>query len=277
MSINYSIREHWPRCSVIAAAALAMASYGCASGSPGKPGDSDVDAVVIHPPPPAADAPPRGVDAMPNFEECDVLEQSGCKSGLACDLDLEHLDVGGTTCRGVKNPGTEQASCTAQTDCAGGYSCFSTQCYEYCQSNADCQEPGGICFFTVTTGGEAVPGAPKLCSKDCAPEKATGNRCPDGFSCHLYSQTDGPDFTDCDPPPDSGGGEGAKCDSGQAACKPGLGCFVITRTDSNGNKTMTDECRVLCRPGKGDCPTGQTCQDALYTIGSQGYSACLPT
>ncbi len=59
------------------------------------------------------------------FQTCQLVPQSGCP-GQACDLDLNHLDVAGTTCRAITTPGTEQSTCSTLSDCAAGYLCMGT-------------------------------------------------------------------------------------------------------------------------------------------------------
>jgi hypothetical protein len=246
--------------------AIFAALVGCAQGS-GSGGDGGfVDSG------PRADADPNAPDADPNAPDaangcptapCDLLAQCGCTGGEVCDLDNTMLPTGGTACREVVSPGTEQGNCNTSNQCAGGYVCLGSpgQCRRYCGNDGDCGA-GAFCNLDVvydSGGGNFmdVPGA-TTCSKSCEPDKASANGCPGSpqFGCHIYQHdpddppvTDGDEvlISDCSAP--GLGGDDADCSvNGSFDCQPGFDCVVLT---------FTTICTV-----NGDCAAGQECDQA---------------
>ena len=221
-------------------------------------------------------------------QPCDLYDQCGCETGMACDLDNAALAEGTTTCRGVTEPGMSTSSCDADEECAGGYGCFGDpgQCRKYCENDGDCGN--GHCNIQIVydAGGgdyQDVPGA-KVCTKACKADSAGGSGCPSDRACDFYWDDPNGDgggddywYTDCRP--NGAGGDAVDCASnGNDDCLAGFGCFVIYYTDGSEK----DECRQICiwtvAGGEGDrsCAVG-TCHelgDPGIVIGDTEYGAC---
>jgi cysteine-rich repeat protein len=180
--------------------------------------------------------------------DCELVPQSGCPSGQACDLDDD--DDGSTECRAITTAGNEDDACTVTTACAAGYSCVSdfslASCYEFCTSDAQCSGVGSRCFIELADDmGDPIPGV-TMCSNSCDPLAQTG--CPAGMGCIVGNMAGG-DVTDCremgtDP-------DGSPCNS-TLECLSGSLC--VTRAD------MTRRCQEMCNVnGPDTCAGASTC------------------
>ena len=239
-------------------------SLGCAEG--GAVGD-DAGGTV--------DAPPGDIDAGTDANDvscskspCDILEECGCDDPQVCDLNVDELPTGGTECRDVTAPGTEQAACGMLSECAEGYVCLGGQCRNYCADDVECGADAFCNLNIVYTdqGGnqQQVPGA-VTCSKNCTPEATINNNCPDGFGCNIFVADQGLAteyfHTDCHRA--GAGTNGANCvANGIRDCAAGYLCVIFSQ---NGVETGR-ECRQNCRVVGGSCATGgQAC--AAFTGG----------
>ncbi len=200
-----------------------------------------------------------------NFQTCQLVPQSGC-TGQACDLDLTHLDVAGTTCRPVTTAGTELNTCTGMSDCAAGYLCLDNECARYCATDANCDAPGGLCVITLYANGTTPIAGVALCSPNCNPLTAAG--CPSGQGCGVYANADGRQYTACHAA--STGTQGTAC-TNDLDCAPGFGCINFT---SNG--TTTVECMQLCQPTVTVCPAAMSCLafNPAVTVGPTSFGIC---
>lgn len=270
---------------------LAFGAAACAEGSTETDGGSNADATVnpnadarVNP---LADASP-GPDAQQGTPDagsncanspCDLVQQCGCSSPQVCDLDSSALPSGGTECRDVLSPGTEDNNCGSTFDCAAQHVCVGGTCRKYCNVAADCSGEGGICIVQLTFGSPPtdIPGA-VVCTRSCEPEKSTANGCPPAeAACHVYQyDPDGTPnsgdeelLTDCDTA--GAGGDGATCAS-STDCQAGFDCV------NTGSLVCKQNCQCptpgLCAGGA--CTTG-TCTG--YTtplmVGATEYGVCL--
>ncbi|HUQ01057.1 MAG TPA: hypothetical protein VM261_01120 [Kofleriaceae bacterium] len=233
------------------------------------------------------------IDAAPDIDAmacartpCDILSQCGCEAtpqSPVCDLDFNQLPVGATKCRASTLNGTEVTTCSATNTCAAQHVCVGGRCRKYCDDEADCAGPGGICLIDLTYGNPAmtIPNAPKTCTTDCNPVAASNATCPTGWACHIYVEDPTPPpgangdetfLTDCNAP--GGVGLGGTC-TGNSSCNPGFDCVTL---NPGGN-----QCRPSCAcPGgncaAGACPGGSgSCR--AYTnppvIGGVTYGVCF--
>lgn len=212
---------------------------------------------------------------------CDLVQQCGCSSPQVCDLNSAQFPSGGTACRDVLSPGTENNDCGSQFDCAGGNVCIGTACRKYCNVDADCSGEGGLCIVQLTFGSPPtdIPGA-KVCTRSCEPEKPTANGCPPSENaCHIYQyDPDGTPnsgdeelLTDCDPA--GGGGNNASCTTnGSRDCQAGYDCV------NTGSLVCKQNCQC---PSPGNC-AGGVCTTGTCTayseplmIGTTEYGVCL--
>jgi hypothetical protein len=257
-----------------------VAILGAACASAGGDGDNggDPDAAIIG----GIDADPNAPDADPNAPDanttggdpdantgscptqpCDLVEQCGCPTGEACDLNGAELATGGTECRGVNAQGQEASTCSNVEDCASGYVCLGSnpgQCRKYCATDTECTGAGSLCLIQITYGTPSmdVPGA-KTCTKDCDPvDTLNPTGCPTNMGCHIY--VDDPDgslgssgasgderwLTDCTSA--GGGTDGADCSAnGSRDCAAGYDCVNL-----GGNSVCKQNCVY---PG-GTCAVG---------------------
>ena len=142
-------------------------------------------------------------------------------------------------------------------------------CNEFCDDDADCQAPGGLCIRTLNDGmGGSIPDV-TLCTEGCDPTTSAG--CPvSGTSCQLGKEAMGQMrfFTFC-----SGAGTKTQmqaCVPANDECAPSFGCFNIGTMASPDNVCLK-YCKVFGAP----CPGLALCQDIGATIGPDSYGACL--
>jgi hypothetical protein len=145
-------------------------------------------------------------------------------------------------------------------------------CAKFCDSDADCTGPFGLCNKTVPDGlGNTVPGV-KVCAENCNPITNAGCPVP-GTACQ-----DGAEFTisytpltDCMP---SGlGTQDAPCNPTLGDCAVGFGCFF------NGANPPESICMRYCNNTTSPCATGLQCGTLLAGPGGNqttGYGICYP-
>lgn len=206
-------------------------------------------------------------------QPCKLVEpQCGCPAGEQCTLTA----VDGT--RGCVAAGTspQGAVCTGD-ECAPGHICLGTTptistCLKFCDTDAECEAPGGICYFEINDGsGGTIPDV-TLCTDNCDPASNTG--CASGTACQLaqvppeqQGGPPGPLFTLCG---ETGTGVHTSACTDNGDCAPTFAC--------TGELNMQTVCLKWCKVGQaGNCPTGQTCSqfDPALLLGSTEYGACL--
>jgi hypothetical protein len=149
--------------------------------------------------------------------------QCGCPSGEACTIDQSQV-----ACLTSGTTGLTQA-CSATELCAPGLLCVqagasASICDKFCDSDADCTAPGGLCIVTLNDGhGGAIPDV-TLCTDNCDPVTNAG--CPaSGTSCQVGQEPTGQmrNLTFC-----TGAGtlgQGETCDPTNNECLPTYGCI----------------------------------------------------
>lgn len=254
--------------------AMAMAAATMVTGCGGD------DGVTIDAAAPIDAAVDAGIDAQGSqcsHQPCSILPQCGCEATPAtpvCDLDRNNLLAAATLCRSDMFHGTESTTCSRETTCAAEYACFG-RCRHYCDEDADCGGPGGLCIIPVLAGTTPVPGV-SICTTSCVPSDASNPRCPAGWACHLYREAGGELrwLTDCESAPATGGALGDACTASNG-CQPGLDCF-------NDGSGMGRRCIANCVCPGGDCNAG-TCPSGAGTchgytppamIGAAVYGRC---
>jgi hypothetical protein len=203
----------------------------------------------------------KAIDAAP---ACTLVPQTGCESGLACDLDQAKLATAGTYCRAINTAGTESSTCTGFTRCGAGLMCISGACRKFCNADTHCTAPGGKCEIQITYTGGTVPNV-KLCTKNCNPVTAAG--CPTDQSCQAYAYAGGSKvLTDCEAT--GVGGQGASC-TNASSCQTGFSCVGPT-----GSSTCLKYCRY--DPPVSDCGVNQSCYGFVQAlvVGTQEYGVC---
>jgi hypothetical protein len=205
-------------------------------------------------------------------DPCKVTSpQCGCPDGEQCGID--GAAVG---CVPEGNVAVGQQCGLAGADCAPGAVCVQTAkaastCVKFCDSDADCQAPGGLCIFTLNDGmGGSIPGV-TLCTENCNPAKNIG--CPvAGTQCQLLIENGGQMrfLTHCG---NAGAGtQGSGCTSSDD-CAPTFGCFNTDPADPNANACFK-WCMVA---GVQNCPAGTAC-NGLQTpimVGNDEYGVCF--
>lgn len=207
-------------------------------------------------------------------DPCKLVDpQCGCGVGEACTVDAT-----GTRSCVPEGPAVWGTECSAGEDCEAGSLCILkkdtaptvSMCSKFCDSDAQCQAPGGLCVFTLNDGsGGTVPGV-TLCSDNCDPITNTGCGVS-GTSCFLGQEASGQQrfFTYC-----YGAGsstQGALCPNG-TECAATYGCF---------NTGVSDQCLKWCNVNAPSCPGATSCQTltdangASIVIGNITYGACL--
>jgi hypothetical protein len=191
-----------------------------------------------------------------------VSPQCGCPAGEQCTVDpmgrscIPEGDVAwGDLCMGNE--------CEPGTLCINVTPTGST-CGKFCDDDADCEAPGGLCLLTLNDGnGGEIPNV-TICTDNCDPTTNVG--CAVG-SCQLFKENMGlmRDLTLC---VESGAGmQGAACVD-NADCAPKFGCF---------NDGMNDLCLKWCKVNQPNCPAGTAClalQDPPI-LGNVEYGVCF--
>jgi hypothetical protein len=199
--------------------------------------------------------------------------QCGCPGGEQCGIDNATASV---ACVQGGTDGVGQQCGTSATDlCAPGGTCVTASvatglaiCDKFCDTDANCTAPGGLCIIQLNDGtGGSIPNV-TLCSANCDPSTNVGCSAP-GSSCQLLQESSGlmRTLTDC---------RGAGTKTYMAACDPTLdecaatyGCFNI------GTVAMPqDVCLKYCKYPNGNCGA-QTCLDLMAFVGTTDYGVCF--
>ncbi len=184
--------------------------------------------------------------------------QCGCAAGEACSIDPAKHAV---ACIDEGTVGGGQA-CNGAADCAAGFVCVqistaASACSKFCDSDADCAAPGGLCIIQLNDGkGGSIPNV-TLCTDNC--DVTTNAGCVPGAGCQLGREQTGQMrwLTFC-------GGTGTKgknqvCDPMLEECLPGFGCF------STGT---SDICLQYCNVNGSTCPNFGACSPLQDQSGS---------
>lgn len=199
-----------------------------------------------------------------------VSPQCGCGAGQECTVSPM-----GRSCT-TAGAAAVGAVCDANTQCAPGGICVQTKvkapiistCDEFCDSDAECTAPGGLCVRTLNDGmGGAIPNT-TMCSENCSP--ATNVGCPvAGTSCALGQEQMGQMrlFTLC-----AGAGAGTQGSSctDSTDCSATFGCF---------GTPPSAICAKWCDVASPSCPPGKTCTQATINnlpiqVGNTSYGVC---
>lgn len=262
------------RAALVALVALAACAKGTSGGDDDGPGVPDGAVGAADAPVGVPDADPVGGPADANLcptAPCDLVQQCGCEAPTVCDLDLGSLP--NTACRAVSSPGMETATCTALSQCAGGYVCVSGSCSRYCAVDADCGgDPRRKCIVTLQSDGVPIDGA-TTCSAGCEPPNAAAGGCPAGHACRLaFEDPDGTGGSGDEIPFMVCGTAGATAAGG--ACTSNANC----QADHLCINTGTTTCHRLCTltPAGGECTSG-TCTGLVpaMLIAGKEYGACI--
>jgi hypothetical protein len=242
-------------------------------GTPGTGGGGGVDAACL---PPVAPCNPSDAGA------CDPVCNIGCGQCFQkCSVDT----VGDLTCNALSSSGPpvgilqlcaqSQSSSdkTTQSDnCQPGSACVAhnvcgQRCYQFCRSNADCQQTGATCSIDAG-GGQKYCDVPTVA---CDPVNGLSSsmppysKCPLPGGCYLSADSGN---TLCDCYSNNGPrGVGDTCTRSRD-CYPGLVCIDPT---SNSGK----HCYKVCRLPSGDGGADLTRPDA-GEIGCSDYHHCMP-
>ena len=236
----------------VAAISLAACATGGAEGEPDGSVFQRVDAA-----PSAPDADPNSPDSGPSCptQPCDLHAQCGCGGGQACDVDFSDFSSGNTACREVEIAGDSTDTCEDADDCAAGHVCAGGYCRPYCEADAECPGPGGICLTQLvydpdgdssTDNSEPVREDAVMCTNHCDATNTDG--CPSGFACHWVlrdADAEVPYYTQCTTP--GSGSTGDACD-GISDCGVGHTCVFFDEP----------QCRRACIVGNGSACTGDT-------------------
>lgn len=193
---------------------------------------------------------------------CDLVPNDGCAANEACDLDDQHEHA----CR-AKGTRTTEVRCSADTECAAGYTCVdyggTGYCTRYCATDGHCTGSGAACEVDLEDQDDA-DGLASLCTFACDPVADTG--CPGALSCHTYEDS-ARDYTQCVAAGTKQPGTACTADD---QCDGGAACV-----ESNGGASV---CRDYCQVGNNaTCPTGQTCTtfNPELKIGNTIVGACI--
>lgn len=204
---------------------------------------------------------------------CDLHQQCGCASPLACDLDF--TDLVGTQCRAVNAPGTETSTCASFSECAIGHVCVggaAGRCEKYCDANSDCGQPRGQCVIQLNNGTTPIAGA-TTCSANCNPINSAAGGCPSGSKCGFFTVNNAltgnldRDIVDCTTP--GAGALNATCTT-DATCGSDLMCSTVN---------AVTRCRKVCTVGSNECAGvagATTCGgfNPALVVGGVTYGIC---
>lgn len=121
---------------------------------------------------------------------CGVAPQCGCAGGEACTIS-----AGAVGCGQAGTKGEGQACGTSTTDlCQAGFVCVTasaaaSQCLEFCNDDADCTSPGGLCLLQLDDGMGGSIANVTICTPNCSLFNNTG--CPTGSACELRQESMG--------------------------------------------------------------------------------------
>lgn len=201
-------------------------------------------------------------------DPCKLVEpQCGCMAGQACSVD----GAGDLFCTEAGSAAWD-APCSATNKCVpgtlcAGYAAGLDSCAKFCNTDADCEAPGGLCAVTLNDGmGGTLPGV-TLCSTNCS---FTTNGCAvPGTSCQLGIRNMTEPFTLC--APSGTGTQGSTC-TDSSGCASGFICLTTT--------AMDERCFQWCDVNAPVCPGGLVCQQLEISagvplvIGTTAYGAC---
>src|SRR5207249_9846968 len=120
-------------------------------------------------------------------------------------------------------------------------------CDKFCETDADCTAPGGLCLLTLNDGmGGSIPDV-TLCTENCDPTTNMG--CIAGTGCQLEQELMGQMrfLTQCTPIGQKT--QGQSCDPMQWECAATYGCF----------NTGVDVCLKYCNVNAPSCPANTVC------------------
>ncbi|MEZ4401340.1 MAG: hypothetical protein R3B06_15045 [Kofleriaceae bacterium] len=205
-------------------------------------------------------------------QPCSLYPQCGCTAPLTCDIDF--TDLMGTACRAVNAPGMEGSTCGSFSECAAGYVCAGGRCHRYCDTDASCPQPRGMCAIQITDQGGAPIAGAVTCSANCNPAQSAAGGCPAGQKCGFFTVMRGTppasvDIVDCATP--GAGAHGAACTT-DATCAADTLCSTVN---------AAQRCRRVCtRPAGNECAAvpGTTCVgfNPALTVGGTEYGVCGP-
>jgi hypothetical protein len=196
-------------------------------------------------------------------QPCKLLPpQCGCGAGEQCTIDASGDRVCGP--QGSVAPGQ---ICDAGALCAGGSICigypdYDSSCASICETDADCEAPGGKCLVEIAS----LPGI-TLCTDDCEPISSQGCNVP-GLACQVGVAPDDTPYTGCAP---SGAGNAGDVCADSSECSPGLVCLPTTASDQR--------CFAWCNVASPNC-SDLTCKSldvvegVPLVIGNVQYGVC---
>lgn len=238
----------------------------CASGACQR---ADVDGGVVDDAGP--DAAPsvdasRDANAPDTGPLCDPVLGTGCAD--RCGL------LGGLPACTATGSGTLESPCTAESDCAVGFSCQGDRCIRVCRpSDPTLCGAHLACSRSSVVGASFLPSENDvgLCTESCMPVGDTGagdHGCPVGTTCSIGTASIVGDFTWCReirtlPSPASP--EGGPC-TYEYNCQAGLGCY------------SHNVCRRFCTyPDGPECAGADVCTLLLATLpGGVLVGECTP-
>lgn len=196
-----------------------------------------------------------------------TVPQCGCAAGEQCSVDGV-----GVACAPMGNTANGQV-CTGN-DCSPGLLCVNTTaststCAKFCDSDADCTAPGGLCIIGLNDANNNVIPGVTLCTENCDPTTSIG--CPvAGTSCEVVQEAAGQMrfLTHC-----TAAGAGQQNDPcvSSADCAPKFNCFNTTMPSA---VKCLKNCKASAPNG---CPAGTTCKFFAVPelVGVEKYGACL--
>jgi len=167
----------------------------------------------------------------------------------------------------------QQCGTSASDLCAPGMVCVQnsptvSSCLKFCDTDSDCEAPGGLCLFTLNNGMDGGIMGVTLCSENCDPTTNTG--CPAGTACQLLQESTGQKrfLTMCE-----SAGTAVKdqvCNPMGYDCAAKFGCF---------NTGSSDMCLQYCNVNAPACPNAGLCSPlqnmgAPIMLGSITFGVC---
>ena len=200
-------------------------------------------------------------------DDCSVGGAEDCVAGVCVVAGLTEI-CSAPCSKDIDCGDSRFRCCESAAEGQGGYDCDPSK------RNPDGPVSGsGVCApMGGLFGDDCTPGRPPCqtgscldlgTSRVCTSVCATDGDCPNAFTCRTAEPLGGgAQVKVCFP--EGGGGAGADCSFGPAACGTGL-CI---------KKDSGNVCTQLCQ-ADGDCPDEWFC-DILATVDGQSVQACLP-